>query len=57
MAQPEQLGRGPRRQGRDLLDLNHRVGSLSKSTAFLGTQPMVEFMGHGAQRRHGGSDA
>lgn len=41
----------------DIVELNPMVDNPSKSTAFLGTQLMVEFMGHVAQRRHGESHA
>lgn len=43
--------------GLDVVELNPMVDSLAKSTAFLGTQLMVEFMGHVAQQRSGETNA
>jgi agmatinase len=39
--------------GLDMVELNPLMDSANKSTAFLTTQLMVEFMGHVAQRRAG----
>jgi agmatinase len=41
--------------GLDIVELNPMVDSLTKSTAFLGTQLMVEFMGHVDERRREGA--
>ena len=43
--------------GLDLVELNPMVDNLSKSTAFLGTQLIVEFMGHVEERRTGSAHA
>lgn len=43
--------------GLDIVELNPMVDNLTRSTAFIATQLMVEFTGHVARRRNGDPDA